>query len=97
MTAGETHTHTQTTYIRSLLMVRRATWMNFQDLIQAMQSPSPANRLQSQVRESNLAAPNTLRHAIIPLIRHIVLPVRGGGIQTVISHSQNNTKPYRAL
>jgi len=66
---------TQTPYIRSLLMVHIAIYMNFQEPLQTKHSPSPAKRLHSQGRESSLTSQNTLRHAVTALSRCMVLPV----------------------
>lgn len=68
--SNATHMHTHTTHIRSLLMVRKATCMNFQDPPQTAQTTSPVDRLPSQGRESNAAAP---RHTMTPLITFTVL------------------------
>lgn len=69
-------------------MVRRATCMNLQEHLQAMQSPSPANKLKSQGRESSLPAPNTPRHTMTPLVRFIVFSV---GTQTGTSFTKTVT------
>lgn len=71
-------------------MVRRKTQRNFQVPFQAMQSPSPANMLQSRERECIFTAPKILRHVMTAVIRRMAVPA---GIQWLPSQ----TGKYRTL